>query len=426
MEFRLLGSFETRHDGRPVEVGSRRQERCLLGILLLAGGQPVPVGRLLHLLWDGCPPETARNAVYTYVGRLRRSLSPYQVRLVTRHDGYLVELDGHRLDITEFIELARQAIAQRDPYQRVRLLDRALELWRGPLLGDVAEQPLRDRLGTELVELRLSSSELRAAAQLEIGHHDRVASDLVPLIEQHPTRERLVAVQMAALHGCGRRADALQLYRDTRDILVKELGIEPGTQLADAHQRILRNDPPLLQRPWPMHQVRVRGHDLPWTVGGHPALEFCNTYAGWGRPAGRGSEWLRDYSTLAVWVGYMDLADDDTVSHLLQEAHRHPDEAVQVLHEARTLRNHLYACLTGPNVTESHDIVARYVEDAAAVARLGWAEDGLARWRLPLTCGLRLPVYAAARTAGELLTDPLRRSIQVCASQRCGWLFLDR
>jgi hypothetical protein len=53
MEFRLLGPFEARHDGRPVEVGGRRQERCLLALLLLEAGRIVPIDRLVDLLWDG-------------------------------------------------------------------------------------------------------------------------------------------------------------------------------------------------------------------------------------------------------------------------------------------------------------------------------------------------------------------------------------
>ncbi|MBQ1069527.1 winged helix-turn-helix domain-containing protein, partial [Micromonospora sp. D75] len=136
MEFRLLGPFEARHDGRPVEVGSRRQERCLLGMLLLDVGRVVPTDRLIDLLWNGRPPAAARGVVQTYVGRLRGSLHAYGVRISTRGEGYVVEEDRHRVDVDEFAELVRSAGRAADPAERVRSLDRALALWRGPLLAD--------------------------------------------------------------------------------------------------------------------------------------------------------------------------------------------------------------------------------------------------------------------------------------------------
>ncbi|MGH3729339.1 MAG: AfsR/SARP family transcriptional regulator, partial [Micromonosporaceae bacterium] len=248
MEFRLLGPFEARHDGQHIEVGTRRQERCLLGILLLDADRMVPVTRLIDLLWNGDAPESARGAVHTYIGRLRNSLQQYGLRILTLGEGYLAEVAPHTVDTTEFTRVAQQAAAVAEPAERIRLLDQALDLWRGPLLSDVADDRLRGRLGTGLLELRLSSSELRAAAHLATGQHDRVVTDLIPLAAEHPTRERLIAHLMTGLYRCGRQAEALELYRDTRQTLVSELGIEPGPELGELHQRILRNEPDLLRK----------------------------------------------------------------------------------------------------------------------------------------------------------------------------------
>src|SRR5690242_20734418 len=99
MEFLLLGPFEAWAGGRRVAVGNRRQERCLLGILLLAGGRTVSTGRIADLLWSGAPPDSARSAVQTYVGRLRHALADHGLTIETGHDGYRVEPGGHRLDV---------------------------------------------------------------------------------------------------------------------------------------------------------------------------------------------------------------------------------------------------------------------------------------------------------------------------------------
>src|SRR5690242_214662 len=106
MEFRLLGPFDARAEGRPVPVGTRRQERLLLAALLLDAGRIVAVDRLIGLLWsDDDPPPSARATIHTYVGRLRRTLTRHGVSITTRHDGYLLEIDGHTVDAAEFAGL---------------------------------------------------------------------------------------------------------------------------------------------------------------------------------------------------------------------------------------------------------------------------------------------------------------------------------
>src|SRR4051794_36590180 len=150
MEFQLLGPFEARAGGRPIAVGTRRQERLLLAALLLDAGRIVPIDRLIDLLWEGDPPRSARGAIHTYVGRLRQSLAPHGVVIATRHDGYLFEPAGHTVDAAEFLDQAQTAATLLDQGERVRLLDAALGRWRGPLLADLADDELRHRLGAQL------------------------------------------------------------------------------------------------------------------------------------------------------------------------------------------------------------------------------------------------------------------------------------
>ncbi|MGY0056301.1 BTAD domain-containing putative transcriptional regulator [Streptomyces sp. LZ34] len=425
MEFQLLGPFEARHEGERVVVGSRRQERCLLGILLLDAGRAVTTARLIDLLWNGAPPASARSTVHTYIGRLRARLTPYGLCVETRHDGYAVDPGPHAIDALEFLDLVGKAAADHDPGERVRTYDRALALWRGPLLADVIDDQLRGRLGGHLGELRLSALEQRAEDRLAMGLHERVLADLTPLAQEFPARERLVVAQMTALYRDGRRADALELYRRTRQVLVTELGIEPGPALTTLHERLLRDDPRLDRPPAPQYAVRVGEEWLPWNTSGHPALEFCNTYAGWGGSRLPGSEWLRGYSTLAVWAGHLDLVDAPLVDRLLQQARERPDEAAAVLAEARVFRADLYACLTDPHDVRAFNAVAAVAQRAAGSAVLTRGEDGLGQWRLSPAAGLRLPLLAAARSAADLLADPHRFTIRGCPSEDCGWLFLN-
>src|SRR5262245_57046203 len=426
MNFQLLGVFEAHSDGQPVLVGLRRQERLLLSILLLHRGQLLSIDRLADLLWDHESPDTARGAIHTYIGRLRRALKPCGVHIVTRRGGYLIEAGEYHVDAHMFIDEIRAATAETDPDQRVRRYGDALQLWRGPLLADLIDDRLRDRLDQGLHEQRLVATERCAEDRLAMGYDDEVAADLGPLVKEYPTRERLVASLMTALYRSGRRSDALGQYQQTRDTLVRELGLEPGPELRRVQEWILRDDSRLVRPAAPIYAVRVRDHWLPWNTSGYPALEFCNTYAGWPRSDPLpGSEWLRAYGTLAVWAGHLALADEATVDALLAAADRYPGQARAALEEARRLRADLYRCLTQYDDRDAFARVAAVAQTAAAKAEYTLGDDQLGHWVFPTSTGLRLPVYAAASQAALLLADPRRFTVRACLSDRCGWLFLD-
>ncbi|MFE7139601.1 BTAD domain-containing putative transcriptional regulator [Streptomyces sp. NPDC057644] len=429
MELQLLGPFAALHHGRPVLAGLRRQERCLLALLALEAGRAVPTDRLIDLLWNGEAPAGARSTVHTYIGRLRASLGPDGVRLETRNDGYLLRPDDHLIDARAFEDGVREAAGAVDDEERVRHYDRALALWRGELLADVADEALRDRIGRRLAALRLSAAEERARLLLALGQHERVAVELPPLAEEHPERERLVADSMLALHRSGRSADALRLYRAARGTLRSAFDAEPGRDLRTLYDRVRRDDPDLRRTATPTYAVRVRGEWLPWNTSGDPALEFCNTYAGWGGERRPGSEWLRGYRTLAVWAGHLDLVDDRTVTRLLRGAQERPEEASAALEGAREFRSALYGCLVeepgegGRNGAFGR--VAEVIQEAMRQAVFVRGEDGLGRWTPHPDAGPRLPLHAVAQRAADLLADPRRLTVRACPGKGCGWLFLD-
>ncbi|MER5337363.1 CGNR zinc finger domain-containing protein [Micromonospora sp. NPDC002717] len=175
-----------------------------------------------------------------------------------------------------------------------------------------------------------------------------------------------------------------------------------------------------------MHWVNVEGYPMPAPVGGHPALELCNTWAGWAAPPSPEREWLRDYDRLAVWTGHVQLLTPTTVGRLREHGRRHPAAAHDVLVATRLLRTALHDVLLDPCDTAAFRHVAEQAQRAAAVAVLESDQDGLAHWTLPDDVGLLLPLLAAARAAADLLTTPARTEVRACPAVDCGWLFLDR
>ncbi|BCJ62770.1 CGNR zinc finger domain-containing protein [Micromonospora endophytica] len=175
-----------------------------------------------------------------------------------------------------------------------------------------------------------------------------------------------------------------------------------------------------------MHWVNVDGYPMPIPVGGHPALELCNTWAGWAEPPSPEREWLRDFDRLAVWTGHVQLLTPTTVARLRDEGRRQPSAAHEVLVATRLLRTALHDVLLDPADTTAFRHIAEQAHRAAAEAVLESDQDGLARWTLPDDIGLLLPLLACARAAADLLTSPARTEVRACPAVDCGWLFLDR
>jgi DNA-binding SARP family transcriptional activator len=241
VQFRVLGPVEVHAgDGRPIPL-ARRQERCLLGILLLAAGRVVATDRLCALLWDDDPPEQARRAVQAHVSRIRGVVGD---ALQARGDGYLMRVPADAVDATRFRDLVDAATATDDLAERDRLLRVALALWRGTALQDAAGDRLRQRLCGELEELRLHATEESLTTRLALGRHAELIPELARLSAELPTRERLVELHMLALYRAGRAAEALDVYAGTRTRLADQLGLEPGQALQDLHRAILRRESP--------------------------------------------------------------------------------------------------------------------------------------------------------------------------------------
>src|SRR4029077_10316272 len=181
-----------------------------------------------------------------YVSQLRKELGPE--RLLTRAPGYELRVAADELDVDRFEKLAteaRERLAAGDAAGAVEGARRALDLWRGPALVEFRE-PFAERAAARLEDLRLAAVEDWLLAALEAGEAARVVPELEELVASHPLRERPRELLMLALYRAGRQADALELFRRTRELFVSELGIEPSASLRELEQAMLRQDPALL------------------------------------------------------------------------------------------------------------------------------------------------------------------------------------
>lgn len=241
VEFRILGPLEVVEQGLALPLGGARQ-RALLALLLTRANQVVSADRLIDELWGAQPPRTAANALQYHVSQLRKALAGNMI--ATREPGYLMRVGPDQLDLHRFERLVAEA-REKPPENAARILREALGLWRGPALADLEREPFAHAEIRRLEELRLVALELRIDADLALGRRAELVGELEALTRKHQYREALRAQLMLALYGSGRQAEALDVYRETRRLLVDELGIEPGPAIQQLEQAILRQDPGL-------------------------------------------------------------------------------------------------------------------------------------------------------------------------------------
>ena len=257
VEFRLLGDVEACIDGQRLDIGHARQ-RCVLAVLLVDVNRPIPADQLIDRVWADDQPHRARNALAAYMSRLRQLLADAaDVQIVRGPGGYVLSADALSVDVHRFRDMAAQARATTDPAAAATLFDAALALWRGKPFAALDTpwfNDLRDSLEVERFSVALDRND----AALRAGRHADLLGELTAALQAHPLDERLAGQLMLAQYRSGRQADALDTYRQVRERLVDELGVDPSPPLRVVHQQILDGDPahPVVQPGAPVPVAR--------------------------------------------------------------------------------------------------------------------------------------------------------------------------
>lgn len=261
LRFNVLGSLEGWFGEVRLRLGGAIQERVLC-MLLLEAGRVVPVARLVEATWEKDPPVTAAHQVRKAVADLRRRVPTGTEVIATDGPGYRVVVADDQVDLLEFDALTRaagQALREGGRSAAAEALRSALALWRGSVLSGTGG-PVIEAAATALEERRLAAAEQFFDLCLALGESGELISGLRALITQHPLRETLRGQLMLALYRSGRQAEALKEYGEVRELLVDELGIDPGPRLAKLYEAILRDSPELAapERPAPVTVAPVR------------------------------------------------------------------------------------------------------------------------------------------------------------------------
>lgn len=236
---------------------SAPKQRAVLALLVLRRNRTVQTSSFIDELWGDCPPESALPTLQTYIYKLRKMLDtarPGEGGRLLRTNGYSYQLDvgDRQSDLDEFEEHAEagaRALDMNDPARARAVLTEALGLWRGPALANVPAGGLLAAEVARLEERRLRVLEMRMDADLQMGRHQSLISELKALIMTHPLNETFYAKLMTSLARSGRPHEALDAYRRLQKTLRDELGLEPSAELRLLQRAILNSRPVPAPRP---------------------------------------------------------------------------------------------------------------------------------------------------------------------------------
>ena len=244
VRIQVLGPMRAWHDDQPIELGPPGQ-RVVLGLLILAGGQPVTVAALVDTIWGATPPASVVNVIQTYIKHLRRLLEPARSShsrselLPYVGNGYRLGVPADQIDLLRFRRLVRSAAEEKteDP------LVEALALWQGPPFADVPLLAQHPKM-VSIVEEHRTALTRYAEAMLAAGAVDRAIPALEEAVAAHPLDEAGQARLIRAYRAAGRRAQAFTVFHSVRRSLTDELGVGPGPELTAAYSELLDDNPP--------------------------------------------------------------------------------------------------------------------------------------------------------------------------------------
>jgi predicted ATPase/DNA-binding SARP family transcriptional activator len=228
LQVQLFGPFAARVHGSPLAPLRSRKGEWLLALLVLRAGHAIDRVWLAGTLWPDSLEHQALANLRTSLKDLRRALGPEAWRLDApvhaargAPRGLALDLMGADVDVIAF----DHAIARGDPAS----LERAVSLYRGPLLEGCAEEwVFSERQVRE--QAYLQARERLAAQALAAGDPGKAEGHLRLAVAVDPLRERTHRALMEALAAGGNAAAALQVYRDLRERLHRELHAEPDPE----------------------------------------------------------------------------------------------------------------------------------------------------------------------------------------------------
>lgn len=251
MEYGVIGTLQVIDQGVAITPTAAKL-RSTLAMLIVNHDRTVSRATMIDEIWPENPPTTAMETLNSYVYQLRKLLARGPSRrsdlLTTKPGGYEIALTPDQLDLSVFesaMAVGRREFAAGRLTEASCQLRQALQLRRGPVLGDVDMGPLLEGMATRIEEDVLDAIALRIEIDLRMGRHRELIGELSALTTRHPTNEDFHGKLIVAQYRSERRSAALETYQRLRASLSRQFGIDPSPRLKKLFQDVLSDNPSL-------------------------------------------------------------------------------------------------------------------------------------------------------------------------------------
>ena len=241
LSFWVLGPLRVERGRVEVPLPRSAVVRGLLGALVLAGGEPIPTGRLIRLLWPDRSDRIGPGSVHVGMSRLRGWLGGAGCGESVGHSGGGYRFTGGGTDLDGLADAVAGLAGLPDP-ERYARLRAAAALCRGHVLADVPSLDREDPLVTAVTDrVRRVCLDL-ADVSIAVGHPQTGLAPLERLARLAPYDETVHACLIRLLAAANRPADALRRYQRLRTRLAEDLGVDPAPEVQKAHLAVLHQD----------------------------------------------------------------------------------------------------------------------------------------------------------------------------------------
>jgi len=206
--------------------------RRLLAVLALTPGNHRSQAALIDGVWGDDLPRSPQSALHTQISRLRPLLPDGAIEAGPA--GYRLALAPEAVDLFAVGSLLADG--------SVDALRAAAALWRGDPGDDLGDDDLARSVRQAADRVLVELEERRAQHALADDDFETARALAQRRCDADPLDESAHAVLMRALSGLGRAAEALAVFARLRRTLSTELGADPGPELLELHQQLLRQD----------------------------------------------------------------------------------------------------------------------------------------------------------------------------------------
>ena len=232
----LLGGFQVHSaGGEPISLPSRNAQG-LLAYLAMSAGRAQARDKLATLIWGGNGADQARASLRQTLSRLRRTLNGGdREALRGEGDAIVIEASAVSVDAVRFGALVSAGTPE--------ALEDAWELYHGSFLEGFG--PLADPFEAWLMTERMRLHELAEIGLTRLLEHYRCAhatEDAIRvalrLLKLDALQESVHRLLMTLYAERGRLRSALKQYELCRDLLQRELGVEPERETQQLAEQI--------------------------------------------------------------------------------------------------------------------------------------------------------------------------------------------